>query len=437
MIDTKPEPVIDTNPVIDTKPEPVIDTEPVTPEPKTPEPQLELAPQKKTVYYTVTYMGAGIDTETSVVEDGNPTPGYKGTVDREGYTFEGWSPAVSATVTKNVVYKATWKKLPGVTYYTVTYEGNGISTQVMSVAKGDATPSYQGTLVREGFVFKGWSPAPASTVTRNAIYVAKWVAKETGKEEPTPEPVPVVPEQPAEIPSTNGDPVPVEPEDVEEIIPPVVVVNPVIPGAIITEDVPDTTPAQTVTVDNGNNGEPIVEEYTRRETPMVPYIPEKEETKAASGPWWLLFFLLLLIPLFLKRVVKTSVNEDGEKEEEKSYQLTFKKAAEKAAEIVNSAKENDEAVVVRIDASLIGAIARKINGEGRTFYAADLNSNTWEVFGLSDSQMDDLAEAGLLWEAEAVDGKAETGADFIGFGLTEDSDDDSDESEYVGFGLTE
>ena len=167
---------------------------------------------------------------------------------------------------------------------------------------------------------------------------------------------------------------------------------------------------------------------------MIPDMKTTEETKATPGPWWLLF-LLLLLPLFLKRVVTTSINEDGEEEENKSYQLTFKKAAEKAAEIVNSAKE--EVSDVRIDASLIGAIARKVKGEDRVLYSADLKSNTWEVFGLSDSQMDDLAEAGLLWEAAEIDNKAESKADFVGFGLTEEDNDDSEESTFVGFGLTE
>ena len=65
--------------------------------------------------YTVTYTDGVSDEEVfkdQVYKDllsGTKTPGFNGTPTREGYTFTGWTPKVSDTVTGNVVYEATWK----------------------------------------------------------------------------------------------------------------------------------------------------------------------------------------------------------------------------------------------------------------------------------------------------------------------------------------
>lgn len=65
--------------------------------------------------YTVTYTDGVadeslFDDQSYVVEAGGSTPGFEGTPSREGYTFVGWSPAVSPTVTENIVYTAQWTK---------------------------------------------------------------------------------------------------------------------------------------------------------------------------------------------------------------------------------------------------------------------------------------------------------------------------------------
>ncbi|MFR2204066.1 MAG: sortase B protein-sorting domain-containing protein, partial [Christensenellaceae bacterium] len=39
---------------------------------------------------------------------------------------------------------------------------------------GTATPAFEGTPTREGYVFKGWTPAVAETVTDDATYTAVW-----------------------------------------------------------------------------------------------------------------------------------------------------------------------------------------------------------------------------------------------------------------------
>ena len=46
--------------------------------------------------------------QSYVVEDGAATPAYAGTINRPGYLFKGWTPGLDKTVTKDVVYTATW-----------------------------------------------------------------------------------------------------------------------------------------------------------------------------------------------------------------------------------------------------------------------------------------------------------------------------------------
>ena len=67
---------------------------------------------------------------------------------------------------------------PEVTEYTVTYkdgvDGAAFADQTYTVKEGDATPAFDGTPAREGYVFLGWEPEVAETVTGDATYVATW-----------------------------------------------------------------------------------------------------------------------------------------------------------------------------------------------------------------------------------------------------------------------
>ena len=64
-------------------------------------------------YYIVTYTdgvgGAAFANQVKRVKSGDPTPAFSGTPSRSGYTFTGWTPAVTDTVTDNVTYTAQWK----------------------------------------------------------------------------------------------------------------------------------------------------------------------------------------------------------------------------------------------------------------------------------------------------------------------------------------
>ena len=150
---------------------------------------------KQTVAYTVTYTDGVEDEEVFADEvhenlsSGVATPAFSGgTPTRTGYVFKGWNPEVAATVTGNATYVATWgedKNNNGIddneeTKYTVTYTDGVDGEEVFAdqvygnLLSGVATPAFEGTPTRTGYVFKGWNPAVAATVTGNATYVARW-----------------------------------------------------------------------------------------------------------------------------------------------------------------------------------------------------------------------------------------------------------------------
>ena len=149
---------------------------------------------KQTVAYTVTYTDGVEDEEVFADEvygnllPGVDTPAFKGTPTREGYVFKGWNPAVAATVTGNATYVARWgedKNNNGIaddeeTKYTVRYTDGVDGKEVFAdqvygnLLSGVATPAFEGTPTRTGYVFKGWNPEVAATVTGNATYVARW-----------------------------------------------------------------------------------------------------------------------------------------------------------------------------------------------------------------------------------------------------------------------
>ena len=102
------------------------------------------------------------------------------TATRTGYTFKFWSrEGQSGDVTGQTVngwtnLYANWEK----NIYTVTYtdgvNGKAFADQVYNVPFEDATPAFEGTPTRKGFVFDGWTPEVAAIVTGNATYTAQW-----------------------------------------------------------------------------------------------------------------------------------------------------------------------------------------------------------------------------------------------------------------------
>ena len=145
--------------------------------------------QKYTVTYTDGVDGVEIfkDQVYADLTAGTATPKFNGTPTRVGYFFAGWNPAVTATVTGNATYTATWKVDSNNNgkpddeeeRYTVTYldgaNGRAFASQVYpGLLSGTATPKFNGTPVRSGYVFIGWSPVWSGTVTGNVTYTATW-----------------------------------------------------------------------------------------------------------------------------------------------------------------------------------------------------------------------------------------------------------------------
>lgn len=131
--------------------------------------------------YTVTYTD-GVENEEIFADQvygnllsGTATPAFNGTPTRAGYKFLGWEPTVAETVTENATYVAQWEKL-----YTVTYTdgvgGKAFKDDVHSdLEKDTPTPAFSGgTPTRKGFVFDGWNPEVAETVTKDVTYTAQW-----------------------------------------------------------------------------------------------------------------------------------------------------------------------------------------------------------------------------------------------------------------------
>ena len=151
--------------------------------------------------YTVTYTD-GVEGEEVFADQttgnllvGEATPAFNGAPERVGYVFAGWNPAVSATVSGDVTYTATWKpdrNGNGIAdeeeqKYTVTYtdgvEGEEIFADQVTgdLLEGEATPAFNGTLERQGYVFAGWNPAVSATVSGDVTYTATWMKESTGE----------------------------------------------------------------------------------------------------------------------------------------------------------------------------------------------------------------------------------------------------------------
>ena len=150
--------------------------------------------------YTVTYTD-GVENEEIFADQvyGNllpdtATPAFNGTPTRTGYVFGGWNPAVAAKVTGSQTYTATWKVdangngIPDdeEDKYTVTYTDGVENEEIFAdqvyenLLPGTATPAFNGTPTRTGYVFTGWNPAVAAKVTESKTYTATWKADVNG-----------------------------------------------------------------------------------------------------------------------------------------------------------------------------------------------------------------------------------------------------------------
>ena len=122
-----------------------------------------------TKVWTVTYTD-GVEGETVfadqsyAVEDGAATPAYAGTINRPGYLFKGWTPGLDKTVTKDVVYTATWAvDTVGLNVPAEPAAANGSSSDSNTPADQGNAPADEGNApVDEGNVPADEGNAPAN-----------------------------------------------------------------------------------------------------------------------------------------------------------------------------------------------------------------------------------------------------------------------------------
>ena len=126
--------------------------------------------------YTITFNTSGgsavaaitADYGTAIMAPANPT--------REGYTFDGWDREIPATMpAENVTITAKWK----INQYTITFDTAGGSAVAAITADYGTAITAPADPTREGYAFKGWSPAiPATMPAENVTVTATWEAVE-------------------------------------------------------------------------------------------------------------------------------------------------------------------------------------------------------------------------------------------------------------------
>ena len=94
---------------------------------------------------------------------------------KDGYTFKGWTPEITAA-TKNTTYTAVWEK--NKVYYDVAFDANGGQfsdgkTIITSKVEEGVKPTLPEEPTRDGYIFKGWNPA-VTEIEKNTNYLAIW-----------------------------------------------------------------------------------------------------------------------------------------------------------------------------------------------------------------------------------------------------------------------
>lgn len=116
----------------------------------------------------------GTTTKSQSVEEGNK-PTVPESPTRDGYIFKGWDSEISL-VTGNKTYAAVWEKVPK--KYEITFDADGgkfsdgSTSKVVTAIEGEKPQTIENP-IREGYIFKGWSPEIVSA-TKNTTYTAIW-----------------------------------------------------------------------------------------------------------------------------------------------------------------------------------------------------------------------------------------------------------------------
>lgn len=129
--------------------------------------------------------GAFFADVTLVGAEGEATPTFTGSLDREGWVFTGWTPEVETTVTQAAEYTATWAEdqnnngTPDTEEprYTIVYtdgEEDLFEDETYENFLLDTpTPKFSGSLNREFWIFAGWDKT-TDEETKTITYTAAW-----------------------------------------------------------------------------------------------------------------------------------------------------------------------------------------------------------------------------------------------------------------------
>ncbi|MCK7504570.1 MAG: InlB B-repeat-containing protein [Desulfobacterales bacterium] len=124
--------------------------------------------------YTITFGANGGSAVAAITQDYNTAVTAPSNPTRTGYTFNGWSQAVPATMPAgNVTITAQWT----INQYTITFEANGGSAVAAITQDYNTAIIAPANPTKTGYTFNGWSQAvPATMPAGNVTITAQWTS---------------------------------------------------------------------------------------------------------------------------------------------------------------------------------------------------------------------------------------------------------------------
>ena len=122
--------------------------------------------------YTITFDTDGGSEVAAITADYGTEITVPADPTKEGFIFKGWNPAIPETMpAENMTIKATWT----VDEFTLTFDTDGGSAVEPITAAYGAAITAPADPTREGYTFKGWSPAiPETMPAENMTVKATW-----------------------------------------------------------------------------------------------------------------------------------------------------------------------------------------------------------------------------------------------------------------------
>ena len=124
--------------------------------------------------YNVSFVSEGETVKSDELDYGSAIT-LPANPEKEGYSFDSWTPAVAETVPANdVTYTATFK----INKYNVTFDVDGKVFSTATLEYGSAITAPESIPTKEGYTFKSWKDyADGATVPANDVtYIAEWTA---------------------------------------------------------------------------------------------------------------------------------------------------------------------------------------------------------------------------------------------------------------------